>query len=516
MSSRIISFITNRGSSWKEDADDILKNAGYHEFTVLQEKVIPLILKGKDIAVYTRNLKGKTASFIIPILLSLKRDNKGVKAVILAASSVEVRKVYMELLKFRKDRQLVINALYDEDDTREKRGELAKKPDILIGTPMRIIDHIRRGDLEFPHIKYIVINELDDVTGTGLGFQEDIQFIFSKLPVHKQIIYISGTIYKGSSDHYANGLSSILRKTKVLTEEEIVSKAPHIYYSTEPDNKLQILQKLILADKIESFLLFCDKEEEAKEIGNFLMTSNIKTIIIDKELTGNLSPKDNYIIATDKVIFNQALTWISYLINFNVPEDKDLYFKRLVNLSSNYKSVITLSTKIDFEKLQKIQETSKVNIKNEEIPKAEDVTSGLIAKILQKIKEEEDPDELNKFRRLVKKNVPFFLRSYFAAYLFKQIVGEDIVEVKTENNGNFTTLFISIGKNRHVYPKDLVNLLMSNLSIKRSEIGEIKILDNYSFVDISLEQATKAISKLSGMNFRRRRLTVNLARKKGE
>ena len=86
--------------------------------------------------------------------------------------------------------------------------------------------------------------------------------------------------------------------------------------------------------------------------------------------------------------------------------------------------------------------------------------------------------------------------------------------IENKKNG-FTTLFISIGKNRRVYPRDLIQLFTTNLNIKQSDIGEIKILDNYSFLDISIDYASKAITKLSNINYRGRNIKVNLARKKG-
>ena len=134
-----------------------------------------------------------------------------------------------------------------------------------------------------------------------------------------------------------------------------------------------------------------------------------------------------------------------------------------------------------------------------------------IEKILKEIKEVEDPDELNRYRRTIRRYVPIFLRSYFTAYLFKKSLRT--IPQKPEA---FTTLFFSIGKNRRVFPKDLIEFITKNLHIDRSEIGEVKVLDNYSFVNISLDHASNAISKLSGIIFRGRRIRVNLARKKGE
>jgi hypothetical protein len=131
--------------------------------------------------------------------------------------------------------------------------------------------------------------------------------------------------------------------------------------------------------------------------------------------------------------------------------------------------------------------------------------------ILKAIREQENPDELNRYRRVVKRNVPIFMRSYVAAYLFKKSLDGFVAKP-----ADTTTLFVGIGKNRRVFAKDLIKLFMNRLSIERSRIGEVKVLDSYSFIDISLDHAQEAISKLSGINFRGRRLTVNLARKKGE
>ena len=134
-----------------------------------------------------------------------------------------------------------------------------------------------------------------------------------------------------------------------------------------------------------------------------------------------------------------------------------------------------------------------------------------VEKILRDIKEVEDPDELNWYRRTVARKVPIFMRGYFTAYLFKQVLGS--IPGGTEN---FTTLFVSTGKNHRIYPKDILGFFMNNLRLQPSEFGEIKVLDNYSFVEISLDHASTAISKLTGKRLRGRKITVNLARKKGE
>ena len=138
-------------------------------------------------------------------------------------------------------------------------------------------------------------------------------------------------------------------------------------------------------------------------------------------------------------------------------------------------------------------------------------TVDYVREILRAIKESESPHELDELRRVFRKNTPLHLRAYFAAYLIREAVGSSPAEP-----GIFKTLFVSIGKNRKVFPKDLKKLFASQLGISGAQLGEIKVLDNYSFVEITEPFAQKAIDELNAAEFRGRKITVNFARKKRE
>jgi hypothetical protein len=159
------------------------------------------------------------------------------------------------------------------------------------------------------------------------------------------------------------------------------------------------------------------------------------------------------------------------------------------------------------DKVIKLEETNKVQNKKENLPINQEIAVQTIGEIIKRIKEEEDPFELNHYRKLIKKNVPLSLRSYFSACLFKESL--------SGNKGNeFTRLFISIGKNRRIFPKDLIDLFTTKLNLTKNQIGVVKVLDNYSFLEISSGVAERAISVLSGFNYKGRRISVNYARKK--
>jgi ATP-dependent RNA helicase DeaD len=128
----------------------------------------------------------------------------------------------------------------------------------------------------------------------------------------------------------------------------------------------------------------------------------------------------------------------------------------------------------------------------------------------------EDPMELNEYRDAFKKSVGLFQRSLVAGYLFKQLLKGEGHTTPRRPKGKTTTLFISIGKNRRVFPRDLIGFFASKGNVKKGQIGDIKILDSYSFLEIEESAAEGAIAKLDGENFRGRKLTVNFAKKKSE
>jgi len=136
----------------------------------------------------------------------------------------------------------------------------------------------------------------------------------------------------------------------------------------------------------------------------------------------------------------------------------------------------------------------------------------VVDELQRRLKEDEDPAELEQYRRAFRKLVPFFMRSYLSGYLLRQLAAQGRIRRKMAT----TTLFMSIGKNRRVYPRDLVQLLFAAGQISKADIGDIKILDNYSFVEVEEKSAPDVISRLDGIQYRGRHLTVNFAKKRTE
>jgi len=375
-------LLKKEDSRYHAETGSLIQTAGHLQPSLLQQKIIPLILKRKNIAVETLEGSGKTAAFILPLIKLISKGKRGIKAVVITSNSDQVKRALQELLKYseRGNRELTFWAIGYKKSRPRQGVRPGAFPDVLIGTPDKVIDNIRRGVLDFSHLQIAVIDA--PYPDGQPGFIKDVFFIFSKFPQKIQTLLFSPS----------------------------------------------------LADR------------------NYTLISLLS---------------HPYIIPADK--------WQK-----------------------------------QFDEVIKPEENKKVQNKKENIPFNHKIAVQTIGKIIKRIKEEEDPFELNHYRNLIKKNVPLSLRSYFSAYLFKQSLTVD-----TGNKGNeFTRLFISIGKNRRIFPKDLVDLFASKLNLTKDQIGLVKVLDNYSFLEISSGVAERAIAVFSGFNYKGRRISVNYARKK--
>jgi ATP-dependent RNA helicase DeaD len=492
------------------EAWTLFREAGYAKPTHLQQRLIPLILKGKDVAVEAEGDSGKTAAFILPLLVKIKRGKPGIKAIVLTSSTENSHKIFREFGRFiRSGKKPSIFAFGFEGLEKKEHRILSRNPDVIIGTPNKVIDHIRRGNLHFSGLQTVVIDRSENTEHPG--FIEDILFIFSKLPQKKQTILVSSTLEKDGER-----LLSLLRRPTMLpmsSWRQLAAPVRDRFIELREDQEISSVVKLILAEPMESLLIQSGKPNEAIKISKQLRSQNLDAALLLDTLSPQQQNKvcQNFsvgkvpiLVSTFETACKKNLRWVSHVINLSVPPRPESYKPRSFVLGQ----AITLGTVEDYNRLK---ENLKVEVERSELPSQDQVFRGMIQHILKKIKEEEDPQILNQYRSVIRKSVPLTLRSYFTAYLFKQTLAGS----KKKKNSKLAKLFLSMGKNRKVFPRDLIQLFIDRLKAQRSQIHDIKILDNYSFVEVDASLGETAIKELSGIEFKGRKLMVNYARKRG-
>ncbi|WP_457612009.1 DEAD/DEAH box helicase [Methanocaldococcus sp.] len=328
----------------------MLKTIKYEKPTKIQEKVIPLFLEDKNIVAKARTGSGKTASFSIPLIE--KVNGHGLEAIVLTPTRELALQVFDEL-KSLNYKNLKIITIYGG---KPKIKDL-KKANIVVATPGRLLDHIKRGTINLNCVKYFIIDEAD--TMLDMGFIDDVEKILKSLPENKIIMLLSATMPK-----------KILNLANKYMEYEYV----------ETQDKPKIKQKYKLVKNHERFkelcsvmrnykfgIIFCRTKKEVKEISKKLKEKNFKVEAIHGDLSQKQrervikkfkNKKVDYLVATDVVSRGIDVNNLEVVINYNVPQNVETYLHRIGRTGRMDKEglAITLINKFEKRFIYKIME----------------------------------------------------------------------------------------------------------------------------------------------------------------
>lgn len=517
--------------------ETMVKNAGYSHPTLFQRQIIPHILEGRDLLVETGQAVGRTGALIIPLLLTIEQEAaQGVQVLIVTSETQDVRKIEGQTKLFR-NRNAVLPRLTGvgvEKNPRRERKPLSEGPDILVGTTERIIDHIRRGNLDIETCSHLYVyctrhNNTE-------SFDKDVLYIDSKLGKKTQTV-----VFLPVLEEQENPYSDILKRPLIIKEHDWnPSPVKHICYENHDRQRKQLLLlDLFSAMDLTNTLLICKGGPTAelleKQLAERGISCNRPSFFLSPSKVKNLSEKLRKLEFRVVILTQRQVSDILFpggvcnIIFFSPPSATDYELGiRSLDVAEEDTSVITLYTHSEAAQMKKLEEETKVAMKKEDYPDQEEVLKGTAQQILRHIKEEEDPEELNQLRKMFRRHVPITMRGYFGAYLLKQFAlgntkirkqsgkaGQPGKSLKSDEDGSGTkTIFVSVGKNRKVFPRDLARLFSMSLNIDQSMIGNIKILDSYSFIEIPEDLCEKAIEQLNDKEYRGRKITVNYARKK--
>jgi len=506
-------------AKYNEKVSFLLRKLGYQQMTLLQETVIPYIKKGRDIIVEARHGDGKTPAYLLPLVIGVQTDMRVTRALIVTSRAENLKQIDGQLKRLTQSNQkLHFSTVGLTPNPKREVRNLKRNPHIIAGTPDRIIDHLRRDNLNLNELTHLVL-DVDKKTDCA-GFEQDTHFILSKLPKNIQIVS-----FVHAFDECKQHLNSLIKRPLIFRKDDWDKpneEINYVYYQLSSSNeKPGLLSDVLISFSAGNTLLLCSPKQSVKELKNSLKDNGFSAEAVQnpgnaqrlKQAFHNFQQKKaDVFITTHSACGTPFLcSAVKHLIFYDLPESIDQLTAsyRHLSLREEASSIILFVTEEEEDVFQTLQEKGKISMKKENLPTKNQEIKSLIQQIVKKVKEEEDPDQLNEYKKLIKKNVPIFLRGYFGAYLFK-----DAIENQGLLKEDMTQIFIGIGKNRKVFPRDIVQLLTNNADLSKGEIGNIKVLDNYSFAYINSPKSQHVIDKMDGIEFRGRKVTFNFARKK--
>ncbi len=501
-------FGTSRGEG---DFLTVSRELGYGSPTKAERRYGVPVLSGRDVVIEVPNVEDTGHALVVPLLH--EREGAGLHTVIIA-SSVESVKWFGRRIKelaSAGSRKLTAVELGVDENIRKELQLLAHPFEVVIGTSERIIDHIRRDNLALGRVRRVYIELGLDFEETA--FDKDVLFICSKLPSKVQTVVIDPEVAE------PHPLAALLRRPVVLRTSPDPQVRYDLYEAESEESKPRLLADLMWSAGLPRSLVLCRTPAAARALGAYLDHEGISSAYLGagtgaeerQTLSRDLASGALRAVVAELAEGGEAPDACEALFFYGVPTTKaaDAWAKGACERGR----FVILSSPEETGPIHRFQEVH--HVERSSNPSPDEVLKGRITSILKRIKENEDPDELNRFRKIIGRHVPLFLRGYFAAFILKELFGGQPAAGRAPQ-GEMKTLFVSVGKNRKAFPKDLSKLFSAALKIDAAAIGNIKVLDNYSFVDLPESLADKAIGLLDGTDYRGRKITVNRARKRDE
>jgi len=490
----------------------------------IQQKAIPVVLEGFDIIGQAQTGTGKTLAFGAPILSRMEKGNGKIQAIIMSPTRELAVQVSEELQRIAKHERIKILPIYGGQSIDRQISALKRGVDIVVGTPGRLLDHIRKGTLKLANAKFLVLDEADEML--NMGFIEDIESIISNLSEDRQTLLFSATMpraIKILSKKYMHP------DTKVIAIEKksmTVSKTKQYYYEVNSKNKFESLCRILDVDAPKTCILFCKTKKGVDELVEALqprgytvdgmhgdMKQSQRMNTLKKFKDGNL----NFLIATDVAARGIDVDDITHVINYDLPQDTESYVHRIGRTGRAGKEGIAYSliTRREASAIRQIERDTKSVITKKAVPSIPDIFAAKSDTILKTIKLTLTENLYDNFVPLGKTLTDEFGAEDVAASLIKIIFDKEInynYADDTVSTADNVRLFLSIGRMDEVMTKDIIAFLAETANINKNELGRIDILDKFSFLDVPENLVDAILRKSSGQKLNKRKVNIEVAK----
>lgn len=525
-----------------KEVQKAITEMGFEEATPIQSKSIPPIMSGIDVIGQAQTGTGKTCAFGIPAIEMLDTDFESAQILILCPTrelAIQVSEELKNVSKYKKNVKIL--PIYGGQPIERQIMALKKRPQIIIGTPGRVMDHMRRHTLKLGSLKMIILDEADEML--NMGFREDIDTILEEVPEERQTILFSATMPKEILD-----LTRKYQKNPVLIKsvhkELTVPSIEQYYLEVSESAKLEMLSRLIDANSIKLSLVFCNTKKRVDELASNLQSrgysaealhGDMRQIQRDKVMAKFRKGTIDILIATDVAARGIDVDDIEAVFNYDLPKDEEYYVHRIGRTGRAGRTGKAYSFVVGREiyELRDIQRYTKSDVKRIKAPSLIDVEENKMSGILEKVKETVTYGHLNRYVEYVERMLEdinnandeenYATTLDIAAAMLKMVSGQSIqspVAAITEDDEDtgaeegMVRLFFNIGSISQVQPRHIVEGIASNTSLPGRLIGAINIFDKYTFVEVPREYAQEVLNTMKTARIKGRKINVEKANKK--
>ena len=520
-----------------------VEDMGFEEMTPIQAQSIPVMRSGADMIGQAQTGTGKTAAFGIPLLEKVDPDNRKLQALVLCPTrelAIQVAEELRNLAKYLHG--IKVLPIYGGQDISRQIRSLKGGVQIVIGTPGRVMDHMRRHTLRLQELHTVVLDEADEML--NMGFREDIETILKDTPGDRQTVLFSATMPRAIME-IAELYQREAVHVKVVKKELTVPNIEQYYYEVRPKNKDEVLCRLLDLYAPKLSLIFCNTKKKVDELvlelqnrGYFAegLHGDLKQMQRDRVMQGFRDGNTDILVATDVAARGIDVDDVEAVFNYDLPQDDEYYVHRIGRngrCGLQGKS-FTFIVGRDVYKLKDIQRYCRTRIQAQPIPSLDDVANMKVEHMFEKLEQVIAGEDLSSSIRAIEAYLNQSDRTAMdlAAAFLRAELGDSLEEQKddlagemyqweTERRGKgrkgkeqMVRLYLSAGRKQKIKPGDVLGAITGESGMPGKAIGSIDMYDRYTFVDVPRKYYKQVLKSMKNKKIKGSRIYMEKAEPK--
>ncbi|HEV8634182.1 MAG TPA: DEAD/DEAH box helicase [Chloroflexota bacterium] len=514
-----------------------VEELGYEAPTPIQEATIGLLLQGHDVIGQAQTGTGKTAAFAIPIIerldpdLADERGKPRVQALVLAPTRELAVQVAEATHRLGRNKSVSVLPIYGGQPIDRQLRALRTGVQVVVGTPGRVMDHMRRGTLDLSGVRFLVLDEADEML--DMGFIEDIEWILEEVPTERQTALFSATMPPRIAA-LAKQYMHEPERVQISAPGTITVTVPQIeqlYVEVGRGMKLDALARILDHQDPESVMIFCRTKRDVDELGESLLGrgypaetlhGDLSQVQRDRVMKRFREGHAEILVATDVAARGLDIENVSHVVNYDLPDDLEWYVHRIGRTGRMGRAGVAISfvTPREQRALRIIERMVGRKLKPMRLPTAADIRARRMEILKDELRETITGGELDGYLEMVAELEEEFDPGEIAAGFAKlaatatqprSLVGPTAVDDGAKPETGMARVYIEAGRRDGIRPGDVVGAIANEAGIAGREIGAIDIFDEYTFVEVPAERRDEIIRVLSNTRIKGSRVRIEAA-----
>jgi len=493
--------------------DNLIKateRCGYEEMTEIQELVIPVALEGHDILAQAPTGTGKTCAYGLPILENINLKSNNVQVLILAPTrelAIQITEDLREYSYYKEGVRIV--TLYGGEYIEKQITSLKKKPQIIVATPGRLMDHMERRTVRLDKLTTVVLDEADEML--NMGFREDIDTILSQTNENEHQTMLFSATFSKEIENITKEYLHNPKTIKVSRKELTLSNITQNYITVREQDKVEVISRIIDINSYDVVMIFCNTKKTVDEVTSGLLQrgfvtealhGDMKQLQRERVMARFKNKQVNILVASDVAARGLDISDVDVVFNYDLPQEEEYYVHRIGRTGRAKKEgvAISLISGQEIYKLKNIMRYTKADITPIKVPNIDHVIKSRVERIIKGAKNETTKNINNKYFKVIRNAIyELAAQDISAEEIITGLIllqmnidnDEEVVEVKNvlektinSRKKDVVRFFINIGKRDKIKVYNLTDMIVKRTTLTNADINNVDVHDEFSFFEV--------------------------------